>query len=218
MNDATVTLSVKKWFFSTDLVKQLIDNKTRSQLSRWGRYARGVAIKLPKRRGRKSRPGETPTKWQPKRRDQATRPRNRVAASLDMVLYAFDPPWSVVFGPVGLPGHSPTVPNKLQFGTNQRTKNHRRRRRRMGGTGEIQTQGKRSKTTRQIIGSRKPGKPWVTFVRLRTAKQVARANSINEDLYGPMVLGAIKPRPWINLAVEAASKKFGDVFAGSVLQ
>jgi hypothetical protein len=215
--DVTVSLDIKKWFFDQPAVVAMLSAETRKNLLKWGRYARGAARKLPKRRTRASRPGETPTKWVPRRRPSSDpAPRKRGAASLDMVLFGFEPPWSVVFGPVGV-GNSPTVPNRLQFGNAARRRNSRRKRRGLGHGAEIRLNGPKARTTRRVLETRN-GHAWVTYIKLRTGPQVARANRLNAELYGPFLYGPIKPRPWVNLAVDAAVAKFGSVFSGSVAE
>lgn len=216
----TVDLSIKEWFFDTELVRRLIGEETRKDLKRWGAFARRVTMNLPKRRSRTSDPGETPTRWVPRRRpsqDPASQKKRRSAADLKNVQYGFDPPWSVVFGPVSI-GRKPSVPNKLQFGSNERTRNNRRKRRRLRDGGEIRIGGKTGPTSKQVFDTRLGRSVWVTYAKLRNATQVARANRLNEELYGPWFYGTIKPRPWVNLAIEAAKEKFGEVFSGSLVE
>lgn len=215
-----VSVTVKKWFFDSELVKGMLSKEVRAKLLRWGAYGRKVVAQGPKRRSRPSRAGETPTIWTGQTKAKASgdgKKRGRGAfASLRNALFALADPYSVVFGPVKFGRASPSVPNRLEFGTSERTPNRRRSRRRLGSVGEIRIGGRAARTTQDVVAARTGKRTRVTFGKLRNAAQVARANRLNQELHGPMMFGTIKPRPWVKRAVDLAKEKFGDVFAGSV--
>ena len=97
------------------------------------------------------------------------------------------PEWSAVAGATG-------APRILEHGgITKREKNKRRKRRVMGGSGELRIGGPRTRTTRQ----------GVTYGRLTTPRQVARANRLNEELYGPEYIGGKfqKARPFMGPAL-----------------
>jgi len=65
-----------------------------------------------------------------------------------------------------------------------RRRNKRRRTRRLGMGGEVRIGGPVSATTHRTRGTRF-GTVAITYARLRTVAQVARANRLNAELYGP---------------------------------
>jgi hypothetical protein len=105
----------------------------------------------------------------------------------------------VVIGPV--PYAAGIVPRLLEFGGRvTAVKNRRRRVRKLGGAGEIRIGGRVSATTKRDKTSGK----MVTYAKLRTAAQVARANRLNAQLFGPETLPAvtIEPREYMGPALQ----------------
>jgi hypothetical protein len=57
----------------------------------------------------------------------------------------------------------------------------------------------------------------VTYARLTSRKMAARANRLNEQIYGPMERTVnLSPRPYMGPALDAESPKFEDLWANSV--
>jgi len=80
-------------------------------------------------------------------------------------------------------------------------KNPRRRVRKVGSGGEIRLGGRPCRTTRPVL-DRHGATVQVTYARLRTGAQVARANRLNEQLYGPaLYMATYPPRPFMGPAL-----------------
>ena len=146
-----------------------------------------------------SRPGKPP---------RAIRPhpfvRNFLYAKFDMRTKSgvIGPEWSATAGATG-------APRALEHGgMTKREKNPRRKRRVLGGTGELRLDGRKVRST----------KKGVTYGRLTTPRQVARSNRLNEELYGPEYIGGKyqKPRPFMGPALVIEIPKMPSRFAGSV--
>lgn len=122
---------------------------------------------------------------------------------------------SAVIGPARLPD-STDAPHDLEFGGYVHRANPRRRKRNVGGSGEIRVGGRRSRTTKRVRDWR--GKTHqVTYARLHQASQAARANELNEQLYGPEVIqGTRAPRPFMGPALDRERPRIPDLFADSV--
>lgn len=122
----------------------------------------------------------------------------------------------MVIGPERRP--SPVNVQALhEYGGTQTVKNLRRRRRKIGSGGEIRVGGRESYTTKPIVDYRDNDVD-VTYVRLRTAKQVARSNRINRDLYGPAGSYTVTypPRPFMGPALAATLPSLPKFWAESV--
>jgi len=110
---------------------------------------------------------------------------------------------SVVVGPTRLPGTRINVPALNEFGGSATIRNPRRRIRRVGGAGEVRVGGLAGRTARKVRDVH--GRPvMVTFARLRTGVQAARANRLNAELFGPAVRHLFYPsRPFMAPALSA---------------
>ena len=104
---------------------------------------------------------------------------------------------TLVAGPIESP--KPTyAPMVLEHGGTTQIKNPRRRKRTLGKSGEIRIVSKqqlrryrKQRTNRSWLKKTKTGK-WVAYGRLKTPAEVARANALNEELYGPWYLRDIQ--------------------------
>ena len=200
---------VKKWFFDRDCVMKFMDRKNRQALQEAGRRIRRVAqtsmryvtsrreqerkigAGLRKRAARDpsvSRPGEPP---------RAIKPHPWIRKNL---FYAFEPvAQSVVIGPVGFARGS-GAPETLEFGGRARVRNKQRRKRRLGGGGEIDIRGGR-----------------VIYTKLQTTAQVERANRLNEELYGPMFkVVFVAARPYMGPALRKVQPELPRLWTASV--
>lgn len=117
---------------------------------------------------------------------------------------------SAVAGPEPLrSGRGTFAQRTLEFGgRNTKKVNKRRTKRKLGGTGEIRLGGRVTRSTKQ----------GVTYGRLTTPRMVARANRLNEDLYGPAFTGGTfqKPRPFMKPALLKEVPKMSKRWLGLV--
>jgi len=179
--------------------------------------------------------------------EQKSRPRSRPGdpvfqhsdhpiASPKNILFGWDGHDSVVIGMVGLRrGMGKPTPHEIEFGSEQFDRNSRRVVRKLGDGGEIaivtgeaaSTERRRNKQGRFVSGPQQAGKPvtntrlgnvLVRYAMLKTAAQVARANRINEELYGPeRIKATTAPRPVMGLAFQKGLAKFEPAFAGRLI-
>jgi hypothetical protein len=117
------------------------------------------------------------------------------------IFYGFDAGRrTVVIGPNRAPGASGNVPALHEFGGVGRIRNKRRRTRKVGGAGEIDVRGGE-----------------VVYAPLTSPRQAARANRLNEELYGPLWRIANYPaRPYMRPALMAVQDKLPRLWAQSV--
>lgn len=178
-----------------DFATGLLQTRAKYGSMRALRYAAGGlrktaqrSIRKRTRRGRPSKPGmppKTPTlilkKW---------------------LLYAVDSQRrSAVIGPARLP-RATRAPSTLEFGGEAEFPNKRRRVRKVGGAGEIRIGGKKSASTKTITGLGYK-RFRVTYGKLATPALAARANRLNEQIYGPKTLKRrIAKRPFMKPALE----------------
>ena len=120
-----------------------------------------------------------------------------------------------VIGPIklsALPGRTPAV---MEHGGTARIINRRRRVRKVGSVGEIRIgAGAKSVTAdKTLLGSVS-----VAYARLTSADQAARANRINEQLYGPMagIMKNIAARPFMIPAMHKTQKTMAKKWAKKV--
>jgi hypothetical protein len=132
----------------------------------------------------------------------------------ELIFFAFDERTSsLVVGPTPFGGMS-DVPRTLELGgTTRGLRNPLRRIRRVGDGGEIRLDGTHGRTTkRNRFGA------MVTYTKLRTAAQAARANQLQEVLYGPLTIGpaSIAARPYMGPSLEENLPKLPPLWANSV--
>jgi hypothetical protein len=95
-------------------------------------------------------------------------------------------------------------------------RNRRRRFREVGQGGEVRVGGRPSRTTKPVQ-DRRGNVVWVTYARLRSAAQAARANRLNEELYGPAsYMATYPPRPYMGPALAAVRPSLSHLWATSV--
>lgn len=191
---------MQQGFFDTKAVIRAIDQATRKVLSKFGSILMRSARKSMKS-GRKgkvvSRPGEPP--------------RSQKGQLKQFLFFSWDPAsHSLVVGPSKLPSGGGIVPGTLEFGgTRAGVRNPLRRLRKIGDGGEIAV-------------DRPGGKPnrfgrLVTYARITTAAQAARANELQEEMYGPeKITFRIEARPYMGPALRRDVDKLPPMWAGSV--
>ena len=208
----------RKWFFNTALVQALMDNKTSRALITAGKWVRTYAkYSMPSRQSLDlhSMPGMPPYA------------HPKTGAALKRLIYYFYAPKerSVVVGPIALGTHGDTPRiHEMGYHGSRLLRNRRRRKRRLGRVGEIRL-GTRT-TTRYADSPHGNGEIKITdtstvavYAKLRTPAQVARANRLNEELYGAMykVTAVNYPaRPYMRPALEAVKPMLPDFWATSV--
>lgn len=133
------------------------------------------------------------------------------------ILYGYDRrTHSVVIGPSSTWG--PRVHKLMEtheFGGRETKENPRRRRRKVGGSGEIRVIGIENlgegwSRTRIVtkIANTLLGTVVVAYGKLYTEQQARRANEINKKLYGPMIMhSSYPPRPTMRPALWQVAPK-----------
>jgi hypothetical protein len=132
----------------------------------------------------------------------------------EQIFFAFDQQSrSLVVGPTPFRGAA-VVPRALELGgSTAGHKNPLRRMRRVGDGGEIRIGGIAGKTTKKNrFGA------MVTYALIRTQAQAERANRLQEELYGPFMIGptTIAPRPYMGPALTENLPKLPPLWASSV--
>jgi hypothetical protein len=208
----------KKWFFNTALVQALMDNRTGRALITAGKWVRTYAkYSMASRQSTDlhSAPGMPPYS------------HPKTGAALKRLIFYFYSPRekNVTVGPISLGAHGdvPAIHEK-GFSGSRLLRNRRRRKRRLGGVGEIRL-GQKTTTTYADSphGSAEikitDTSTVATYAKLRTLAQVARANRLNEELYGAMykVTAVNYPaRPYMRPALDAVKPMLPDFWGTSV--
>jgi hypothetical protein len=220
-----LTFNVKHWFFDRQRVRTMLRITTRGALGKAGALVRTIARRsmryvtsLAEQQrlidaGRRKRLTGEPAPSAPGTPPRAIRPHPWIRRHL---YYAYDPGrGSVVIGPVRL-FTQVNVPALHEYGGRLVLRNRRRRVRKVGAGGEIRIGGPHGRTT-------KPTQDWrggtvhVTYVRLRTAAQAARATRLNAQLYGPEHYTATFPRrPFMGPALAAVQPGLARLWLTSV--
>lgn len=221
----TVTAKLKDSFFDREHVVKRLGKKRTAALRKAALTSRKIARRKLRRRKRVSRPGETPSV-----RSTST------FATLKNIQTGVPTGDAVILGPIGFGANQP-APQTLEEGLTRRRVNPKRRKRVIGGGGEIRVAGKSStwrrdksgmptsatidkaragRTTRERTDAE--GKTQlVTYTKLHTAEQVRRANELNEMLYGPETLGGdVAARPFMRPAMQEAAPLFPEFYAESL--
>lgn len=214
-----ITAQAKQFFFDRPQVLAKLRKKKLAALKRAGALSRKVIRNKPRRRKRKSKPGETPS----------VHTKSKFA-TLKNVLFAYDPGSDgVVVGPVKIPSaDTQPAPETLEYGG----KIDRRKKRRLGGSGEIEVDnlrvtpggdarkinrgrrggGSSMSTVKDISGKLRP----VVYATLETAAQVRRATILNEELFGPQdATPRIEARPFVAPAMAEAAVDFPELYASA---
>jgi hypothetical protein len=220
-----LTFTCKGWFLDREKVRSFLGTRTAAALSRAGALVRTIArrsmryvtsLREQQRQvaagDRKRLTGE-PAPSPPGTPPHAVRPHPWIR---EFLYYAYEPAaGSVVIGPVRLSSRI-NVPSLHEFGGAVMVRNKRRRVRRVGCGGEIRIGGRPARTSH--FGYDRFGRPvMVTYARLRTGAQVARANELNEALYGPAsYMATYAPRPFMGPALAVAAPSLPKFWAASV--
>jgi len=222
----TVTARLKENFFNRVHVVKRLGKKRHAALRKAALTSRKIARQKLRRRKRVSRPGETPSVHS-----------KSTFATLKNIQTGVPSGDAVILGPIGFGAGQP-APQTLEEGLSRRRVNPRRRKRTIGGGGEIRIAGKSTtrqrdsagrflssaavdpptmgRTTRERVGI--DGKTYrVTYTKLHTAEQVRRADELNELLYGPEVFaGEVEARPFMLPAMQEAAPLFPEFYAESI--
>ena len=187
-----IKLQPGKFFFDSREVITRVDRTTRQVLSKFGRYVRADARQSIRKRKKASAPGKPPS--------------SHTGLLKRFIFFAYDlNSRSVVIGPERLPGSGyGEAPSILEYGGGLRgVKNTRRRKRRVGGSGEVLLDGRRGSTTKSTEDW-KGRQRRVTYAKLLTPAQAARANRLNEEMYGPEVIPVVRieQRPYMGPAFQ----------------
>lgn len=196
-----IDMRMKKFFFDRSAIKNDMDKATHQAMRRGA-----GAIRLTAQRSMRyvsrgstvvSRPGQPP---------RARRPHPWLRAQL---WYYYDRAQMVaVIGPVKLP-IAGDVPHILEFGGRLRGKNPRRRKRVLGGGGEIRI----ARVTHNPVKGVD-----VFYGKLFTQAQVDRANQLNALLYGPeQRSGTLEARPYMGPALEKVAPSLPYFWSKSVV-
>ena len=220
-----LTWNVKNWFFDRERVRGMLRITTRQALAKAGALVRTIARRSMRyvtssqeqqrqiAAGERKRLSGEPAPSAPGTPPHAVRPHPWIRQHL---YYAYDPGrGSVVIGPVRLSSRT-NVPAVHEFGGTVPVRNKRRRVRKVGSGGEIRVGGRPAKTSH--FGYDRFGRPvMVTYARLRTGAQVARANQLNEALYGPAsYMATYLPRPFMGPALAAVEPGLARMWLTSV--
>lgn len=217
----------KSLFFDRESVSNPVLEESRQALLRLGAYTRRVARSSIKVKGAARKAPKIGTKAYDKwLEQQRNKPRSAPGSApfqhtSNAVVYprniwfAKDGDNSVVIGMAAFGRKSTPTPAAIEFGESKRIRNSRRVLRKIGGSGEIRTDGRFSKTNKTAAKTRK-GSVAVTYAKLKTQAQVDRANQINAELYGDDVFLSITTaeRPVMGPALSKAAVKFDEAFEG----
>ena len=220
-----LTWNVKNWFFDRERVRSVLRITTHGALAKAGALVRTIARRSMRyvtnlaeqqrqiAAGERKRLSGEPAPSAPGTPPRAVRPHPWIRQHL---YYAYDPGrGSVVIGPVRLSSRT-NVPALHEFGGTVMVRNKRRRVRKIGSGGEIRIGGRACRTTKPVQ-NRHGNMVQVTYVRLRSAAQVARANDLNEALYGPAsYVATYLPRPYMGPALVAVEPALARLWLTSV--
>jgi len=220
-----LTFTCKGWFLDRERVRSFLGTRTAAALSKAGALVRTIARRSMRyvtslaeqqrqvAAGDRKRLTGNPAPSPPGTPPHAVRPHPWIR---EFLYYAYDPAaGSVIIGPVRLSSRV-NVPSLHEFGGSCVLRNKRRRVRKIGSAGEIRIGGAPAKTSH--FGYDRSGRAvMVTYARLRTGAQVARANQLNEALYGPAsYMATYAPRPFMGPALAVAAPSLPKFWAASV--
>jgi len=218
---------VKDFFFDRENVRKRLRKKKLNALKKAGALSRKIIRRKPRKRKRKSRPGETPSVH-----------TDSKFATLKNVQFAYDPSSDgVVVGPIKIgsenaePGAVP-APQALEYGGGS-TANPSYRKMKLGKSGPAEVDRQRGDKTinrgRRGGSSEKDVVVWdgqfdvrdrkVVFMKLKTAAQVAKAQKLHDELWGPKYLKSdIAPRPFVAPAMQEAAPDYPELYAKAPTQ
>ena len=208
---------VKDFFFDRENVRKRLAKKKLNALKKAGALSRKIIRRKPRKRKRKSRPGETPSVH-----------TDSKFATLKNVQFAYDPSSDgVVVGPIKIgsentePGAVP-APQALEYGGDSfANPNYRRLKIGAGGPVELDDEtverGKRGGTAQKIVTDLTGMERIVVFTRLKTAAQVARSQKLHDEIWGPKYFG-IAPRPFVAPAMQEAARDYPELYSKAPAQ
>lgn len=207
MLDIHVAARVTKYFFNRPAIVDRIGHARASVLSKAGAFIRRTAKGKIRYAKSVSKPGSPP-------HAHASRNGGKDSPLRELIYFAYDDRTnSVVVGPMPFHGTA-IVPRVLEIGgTAPSRRNSLRRIRRVGDGGEIRLDGPTGRTTKKNrFGA------MVTYTTLRTQAQVDRANQLQEELYGPLMIGpvSIAARPYMGPSLEESLPKLPPIWVNSV--
>ena len=210
---------VKDFFFDRENVRKRLAKKKLNALKKAGALSRKIIRRKPRKRKRKSRPGETPSVH-----------TDSKFATLKNVQFAYDPSSDgVVVGPIKIgsentePGAVP-APQALEYGGGSfANPNYRRLKIGAGGPVELDDEtverGKRGGTAQKIVTDLTGMERIVVFTRLKTAAQVARSQKLHDEIWGPKYFGSeIAPRPFVAPAMQEAAPDYPELYSKAPAQ
>jgi hypothetical protein len=204
-------LNVKNSFFDRKRVIEAVGRANADALSKGGAFIRRTAKGSIRKAKSPAKPGRPP--------------HSHIGTLKELIFFSYDEATrSVVIGPT--PFGAGTAPRALELGGQVSGRVNRRRRKRVvGGTGEIRFTGsvRRASSTATARSTRRAkdslrGPVLVTYAKLTTPAQADRANDLNEELYGPQFLGPapLAARPYMGPALEKELPKLPPLWANSV--
>jgi len=196
-----------KTFFDRRAVVLAVGRANAMVLSKAGAFIRRTAKGSIRYSKNPSRPGQPPHAHRSKKGGKNSPLR-------ELIFFGFDERTaSLVVGPTPFRGRA-VVPRVLELGgTATKHQNPLRRIRRVGDGGEVRIGGRSSATTKK----NRFGK-MVTYALIRTPAQAERANRLQEELYGPLMIGptTIAARPYMGPAMKRELPKLPQMWARSV--
>ncbi len=197
---------IKTVFFDRRAVIDRIGRANAAVLSKAGAFIRRSAKGKIRYARSASRPGSPP---------HGHRGRYGQSPLRELIYFAYDDRTnSVVVGPTPFHGMA-IVPRTLELGgTTASRKNPLRRIRKVGDGGEIRIDGPTAGTTKKNRFGR-----LVTYTTLRTHTQADRANQLQEELYGPLLIGpvSIAARPYMGPSLAENLPLLPQLWANSVI-
>lgn len=194
---------VQELFFDRTAVTGAVDRATRGVLSKFGAYVRRTAKGSIRKAKGPAMPGKPP--------------HSHKGFLREFIFFHYNSgSRSVVIGPA-LFARSTDAQRVLEHGGMAKVRNVRRRKRLLGGSGEIRVNtGKAARTTKQVAC--RNGTAEVTYAKLGTAAQVERANWLNEQLYGPEYIPGVRieARPYMGPAFAKETPKLPQMWQDSV--
>jgi hypothetical protein len=202
------TARITKVFLDRERVIARIGRAAAATLSKAGAFIRRSAKGKIRYAKSPSKPGSPPHAHE-------SRKGGRDSPLRELIYFAYDERSnSVVVGPTPFHGTA-IVPRTLELGgTTVAHRNPLRRIRRVGDGGEIRLDGPAGRTTKKNrFGA------MVTYALLKTAAQVARANQLQEQLYGPLMIGPmpIAARPYMGPALQETLPQLPPLWANVVV-
>ncbi len=216
-------------FFDSDAVKNSLDKVTRRAL-----VMAAVDVKRQAKKSMKARPpGEAAPRGMPpfKHKHSARGKRSGKDYGLERsIMYAYDMmSQSAVVGPSTIYGANiADIGSRHEFGGSITRRNPRRELRKLGGSGEIRIGFQRlrmrgdkpepkDRIATKLAKNTRLGPVNVTYGKLFTREQVARANLLNARLYGPAIIhGKYPKRAFMRPSLEKIAPRLPEYFDKAV--